>query len=108
MFWFAQTPAPAAAATPVVQFETLAQAPTLGPAQMGLLGIYFLVCLALVICVTLSTNKSEGLMQVSLSAPTANTGKGKESGEERLSKLTSNLAYTFLGMSIFVAYFIKW
>lgn len=106
--WFAQTPLPTV--MPGVQFETVATAPVMGPMQMVVLGIYFLVCLSLVVCVTLNTAKSEGLMQQSLSGAPAGGGgggKGKMSPEERLAGLTTRLAYTFLFMSILVAYTIK-
>lgn len=89
-----------------MQVEMLPQAHTLTALQSGVLGLYFLICLALVVCVTLQTSKSEGLMQASITAA-PQTGRGKMTGDERLSSLTSNLAYTFLIMSAVVAYVLK-
>lgn len=105
--WFAQSPTPLA--TPQVVYETVAEtaATGLAPWKMGLLAIYFLVCAALIICVTLRTNKSEGLMQQSMSAPSQPTSKGKMTGEERLSDLTNNLAYVFLFLSMILASVIR-
>ncbi len=105
--WFAQTPVPTV--IPGVQFETVATAPVMGPMQMVVLSVYFLVCLSLVVCVTMNTSKSEGLMQQSLSAApnSGGGGKGKMTPEERLAGITTRLAYTFLFMSILVAYTIK-
>ena len=105
--WFAQSPTPLA--TPQVVYETITHTNVAGlaPWIMGLLAIYFLVCAALIICVTLRTNKSEGLMQQSMSAPSQPTSKGKMTGEERLSDLTNNLAYVFLFLSMILASVIR-
>ncbi|MFN8605993.1 MAG: preprotein translocase subunit SecG [Vulcanimicrobiota bacterium] len=109
--WFAQDPTPLVTATPVgpITVEQINEVATTGLSgpKLGLLGLYFLVCAALIICVTLRTSKSEGLMQQSMSAPSAPTAKGKMTGEERLSDLTNNLAYAFLFLSMIVAYVIK-
>ena len=111
--WFAQDPTPMVSLTPagpitVEQIsETATSAVSLSGPKVGLLVIYFLVCTALIVCVTLRTNKSEGLMQQSMSAPSQPTAKGKMTGEERLSDLTNNLAYVFLFLSMILAYIIK-
>lgn len=105
MFWLAQTPVP----TPEVIVEQIATAPTSAftVPQMILLVIYFLTCLGLILCVTFQTSKSEGLMQQSMAAAAAPTGKGKMTGDERLANLTNNMAYAFLFLSVIVAYSIK-
>ncbi|MBS2040285.1 preprotein translocase subunit SecG [bacterium] len=110
--WFAQDPTPLISATPVgpitvEQISDVAATPGLSGMKLALLGLYFTVCAALIVCVTLRTNKSEGLMQQSMSAPSAPTAKGKMTGEERLSDLTNNLAYAFLFLSMILAYIIK-
>lgn len=104
--WFAQTPTPLATPLPAIPVQSESIALAFTPLQMMILGVYFLVCLSLIVCVTLSTSKSEGLMQQSMSAPSQPTAKGKMTTDERLAGLTTNLAYTFLGMSIVVAYMI--
>lgn len=106
--WFAQTPTPLVSPLPVpgMKEELIVAAATFTPFQMIVLAIYFLVCLLLIVCVTLSTSKSEGLMQQSMAAPTQPSAKGKMTTDERLSGLTTNLAYTFLVMSIVMAYVI--
>ncbi|MBN9417865.1 MAG: preprotein translocase subunit SecG [Candidatus Eremiobacteraeota bacterium] len=108
--WFAQSATPVAPMpTPDIVVEQIANTGASGlPVwKMGLLAIYFLICAALIICVTLRTNKSEGLMQQSMSAPSQPTSKGKMTGEERLSDLTNNLAYVFLFLSMIVASVIR-
>lgn len=102
--WFAQTPIPSEVAG---QVQAVAGAPVFTIPHIILLGVYFTVCLGLIICVTLRTNKAEGLMQQSMAAPTQSSSKGKTTGEERLSKLTDNLAYAFLFLSMIVATVIK-
>ena len=109
--WFAQAPTP----LPIpleIQTEVIHQASSqpMAVGNMLLLGLYFTICLALIVSVTLQTSKADGLMQQNMSAPTNSSGggKGKLSTDERLAKLTTNLAWTFLGLSIFVAYFIRW
>ena len=104
--WFAPTPTPVGL-PPGITVEQLTQNPSFTMPQMILLGVYFLICLSLIVCVTLQTSKSEGLMQQSMAAPQQPSGKGKMTGDERLANLTTNLAYTFLGLSIIIAYVIK-
>ncbi len=112
--WFAQTPSPLPISVPLdIQTEVLNQTASAGMSipNMVLLGLYFFICLCLIICVMAQTSKADGLMQQSMSAPTnqpSSGGKGKMSEDERLSKITTNLAYTFIFLSIFVAYFIRW
>ncbi|MBX3169170.1 MAG: preprotein translocase subunit SecG [Candidatus Eremiobacteraeota bacterium] len=109
--WFAQSPTPLAPLpTPDIVVEQLNQAGATGGLagwKLALLTLYFVVCAALIVCVTLRTNKSEGLMQQSMSAPSQPTAKGKMTGEERLSDLTNNLAYAFLFLSMIVASVIR-
>ena len=107
--WFAQTSTPLPLETPNIVVEQIAQTGGTGLAAwiLGLLAIYFLVCAALIVCVTLRTNKSEGLMQQSMSAPSQPTSKGKMTGEERLSDLTNNLASVFLFLSMILASVIR-
>lgn len=109
--WFAQSPTPLATpmATPNIVVEQIADAGPGGLAgwKLALLALYFLICAALIICVTLRTNKSEGLMQQSMSGPSQPAAKGKMTGEERLSDLTNNLAYVFLFLSMIVASVIR-
>jgi preprotein translocase subunit SecG len=110
--WFAQSPTPLATPmpTPQVIYEQVGQAGATGGLagwKLALLALYFLICAALIICVTLRTNKSEGLMQQSMSGPSQPTAKGKMTGEERLSDLTNNLAYVFLFLSMIVASVIR-
>ena len=105
--WFAQTPTPIAL-PPGIEIEHLASVnPTFTPPQMVLLSVYFLICLSLIVCVTIQTSKSEGLMQQSMASPSQPSGKGKMTGDERLATVTNNLAYAFLGLSIMIAYIIK-
>lgn len=111
--WFAQTPTPAlpvnATLPENVQIETIVAHPSFTMAQSGLLILYFVVALALVVCVTVQTSKSEGLMQQSIAGPSGPTGGkgGKVTSDERLAGVTTNLAYTFLFLSAIVAYLIK-
>ncbi len=108
--WFAQSPTPLPLETPKIVVEQIAQsggAFGLAGWKLGLLVIYFLICAALIVCVTLRTNKSEGLMQQSMAAPSQPTSKGKMTGEERLSDLTNNLAYVFLFLSMFLASVVR-
>jgi protein translocase SecG subunit len=104
--WFAQTPTPPPL-PPGITVESLTTSPTFTTLQLILLGVYFTICLSLIVCVTLQTSKSEGLMQQSMAAPSQPSGKGKMTGDERLANLTTNLAYLFLGLSIIIAYVIK-
>ena len=109
--WFAQSPTPLPLETPNIVVEQIAQSgggvAGLSGFKLVLLGLYFMVCAALIVCVTLRTNKSEGLMQQSMSAPSQPTSKGKMTGEERLSDLTNNLAYIFLFASMVLASIIR-
>jgi protein translocase SecG subunit len=111
--WFAQTPLPAELPANVtipagIQTEMITH-PSFTMTQSVLLVIYFLIALALVICVTVQTGKSEGLMQQSMAGPSNSgpKGGGKVSADDRLASLTTNLAYVFLFLSAAVAYFIK-
>jgi preprotein translocase subunit SecG len=107
MFWFAQSATPAPLSLPGnVQVEMINQAQTYSPLQLGVLGIYFLMALGLILCVTFQTSKSEGLMQQSMAAPSGGGGggKGKMTDDERLSNLTNNMAYLFLFFSILIAF----
>lgn len=112
--WFAQTPGlpaelPGNVSIPQnVQMEMITN-PSFTTTQSILLVIYFMIALALVICVTVQTGKSEGLMQQSMAGPsnTGPKGGGKVSADDRLSTITTNLAYVFLFLSAAVAYTIK-
>ncbi len=108
--WFAQSSTPLPLETPNIVVERITESggvTGLAGWKMGLLAIYFLICAALIVCVTLRTNKSEGLMQQSMAAPSQPTSKGKMTGEERLSDLTNNLAYIFLFLSMVLASIIR-
>jgi hypothetical protein len=78
--WFAQTPLPAELPANVtipagIQTEMITH-PSFTMTQSVLLVIYFLIALALVICVTVQTGKSEGLMQQSMAGPSNSGPKG--------------------------------
>ena len=110
MFWFAQSATPISLPSGLpdnLSVEVINQAQSYSPLQLGVLAIYFLMCLGLILCVTFQTSKSEGLMQQSMAAPSGGGGgggKGKMTGDERLANLTNNMAYLFLFFSILIAF----
>jgi len=104
--WFAQTPTPPPIPMTVEAIPNAMMTPTFTMPQMILLGLYFSICLTLIVCVTMQTSKSEGLMQQSMAGPSQPSGKGKMTFDERLASLTTNLAYIFLGLSVVIAYVI--
>lgn len=64
--------------------------------------VYFVICVALIICVLFQTTKNEGLSGVIGGASTTSLFRGKKSAEETLSLWTTRLAVSFVIFSLFI------
>jgi protein translocase SecG subunit len=87
-------------AAPDVQEEVLNQ--TIGGMTTGqgvMLGVYSIVCVVLVACVTSQTSKSEGLMQQMMGGG-GTPYKGKKSADDALNSATNWAAFFFISLSI--------
>lgn len=69
-------------------------------AHQATLFLYFLVCIALVTCVTFQTTKNEGLSGVIGGQVQSSMFRGKKSAEETLSAWTTRLAVAFIIFSM--------
>src|ERR1017187_5549926 len=83
-----------------VQVEVLDGAGSgLSMGQSVMLGIYAIVCVALVGCVMAQTSKSEGLMQQMMGGGSS-PYKGKKSADDALASGTNGCPFFFIGLSI--------
>lgn len=88
---------------PPMEVTPLPQSPTLSILQIFLMIVQMLVAAGLVACVLSQTTKSEGLGG-SIMGPSQSVFKGKKSTDEKLSTLTTWLAYGFIVLSIIVSF----
>lgn len=102
----AASAAPAAAASGAPVSNIVGSLPQ-APIQAGhsafvtvFLLIYFVICVALIICVLFQTTKSEGLSGVIGGTSTSSLFRGKKSAEENLSQWTNRLAVAFIACSL--------
>jgi len=69
-----------------------------------LLGVYFLICIALVAAILSQTTKSEGLSGTIGGGAPQSVFRGKKGVEEQLQAITNYLAIAFLILSIVIAF----
>ncbi len=68
--------------------------------------VYALLCLVLIILIMMQTSKAEGLAGI-MGGSMQNLFRGKQSVEQKLSKITSAVAIVFVLMSVVICYVIN-
>jgi protein translocase SecG subunit len=64
--------------------------------------VYFLLCVALILCVMFQTSKNEGLAGMMGGSSSSALFRGKKSGEETLGMWTGRLAVAYILASFFI------
>jgi preprotein translocase subunit SecG len=87
---------------PVLNHPVASHAVVASVLHAVVLAFYFLICVALIICVMFQTTKSEGLSGVIGGSSSSSLFRGKKSAEENLARWTGILAVLFIGFSFVI------